>query len=419
MKKLFFTLLFLFFIYFSLQALFYFFGPGHSVNYTIDGFDIKEEYINKQKNESQAYSFAITDGATNNKFYLQVFSYFDNQTKVIKEIKSYKDDNFICIMPIFIDDKSLTDLMCAKSGIIHNYSEIREKNSEKAELSNFYNSLSKYLTKENLENKDVRNTITLYKNNMQPNYYFSLVSYKGFIYANPTNKYIYSKDIYVNDVYDNYLSAYVNKYFVTVNYDEQYGFTKVYIYDITNAKEEVITLSKSIEKNSYIQGVNKNSLYIFDRDNKIQYEIDTENKKVLEVGNTAIGTNIYRDGAFVRVSAYECANKDILFEEKEEMVGDYKLVASTSGSKTGYSYYAKKVSNEYEIYRVNNFNKDQYTYLFNTKYISKLIALNDYIYYMEDGYIKYYSDSTGIRTLAYNSELNFNQNIEYQIIYQK
>ena len=55
MKKLFFTLLFLFFIYFSLQALFYFFGPGHSTNYSINGFDVTEEYINNQKNETQAY----------------------------------------------------------------------------------------------------------------------------------------------------------------------------------------------------------------------------------------------------------------------------------------------------------------------------------------------------------------------------
>lgn len=414
MKKLFFTLLFLFLIYFGLQALFYFFGPGHSVTYSINNFEIKEEYINKQKNEIQAYVFTIKDEES--EFNFQIFKDYENQNKIIKEIKKYKKDNISCIMPIFIDDKVLTDLMCLRNNIVYNYQKLKGSNNE---LDEFYNSLSKYFEKENLENQDVRSTITLYKNNMQPNYYFSLASYKGFIYANSTNKVLYAKNIYTNDVYDNYLSEYVGKYYVTVNYDEQYGYTKVYLYDITTAKEEIITLSKNIERNSYIQGVYKNSLYIFDRSNKIQYEVDTEAKTVLEIGNTSTGVNIYKNGSFERVSAYDCANQEITFETSVLQTGDYQLIGSTNGNKTGYSYYAKKAGDEYEIYRANNAYKDKYTYLFNTKYISKLIIINEYIYYLEDGYIKYYSDSTGIRTLAYNSELNFNQNIEYQIIYQK
>ncbi len=420
MKKLFFTLLFLFLIYFSLQALFYFFGPGHTISYSVDGYEIKEEYVNKQKGENQVYNLTINDGT--NDFYLQIFKDFDNQTKIVKEIKNYRDNSISCIMPIFIDDKAATDLMCINDGIIYNASYLKENyphDDNKGNIDDIYNSLEKYLTKENLESQDVRNTITLYKNNMQPNYYFSLASYKGFIYANPTKKLLYANNIYTNDVYDNYLSAYVNKYFVTVNYDEQYGYTKIYAYDITNNEERVIRLSKNIEKNSYIQGVYKNSLYIFDRDNKVQYEIDVENKTALEVGNTATGAGIYKNGKMERVSAYECANRDIFFEDDEVIVGDYKLVASTKGTKTGYSYYAKQSGETYQIYRVNNSNKEQYMYLFDTKYTDKLIALNEYVYFLEDGYIKYYSDHTGIRTLAFNSELNFNQNIEYQIIYQK
>ena len=71
MKKLFLTLIFLFFIYFSLQALFYYFGPGHTVEYNVAGFEVKEVYINKQKEEKQTYNFTIE--ANENKFYLQIF----------------------------------------------------------------------------------------------------------------------------------------------------------------------------------------------------------------------------------------------------------------------------------------------------------------------------------------------------------
>ena len=427
MKKLFFTLIFLFFVYFALQALFYFFGPGHNVTYNIGNYEIKEEYINKKKDENQAYNFIITDTSdtTNNKFYLQILKNFENKSKIIKEIKSYKDKNIHCIIPIFTDDQALTDFVCLKDdGIIYNYRYLKETiahndNAGNTNIEYVYDSLSKYLTKEDLGSQDVRNNIILYKNNMQPNYYFSLASYKGLIYANPTKKSLYAKDIYARDVYDNYLSSYVDKYFITVNYDEQYGYSKIYIYDITNGEKKELSLSKNIEKNSYIQGIYQESLYIFDRDNKIQYKIDTQEQTILEVGNTNIGVTIYKNGNPERVSAYECATKDIVFEEEQKVNGDYIIVAKTKGKDTGYTYYAKNVGEENQVYRVNNFNKNQLTYLFNTKYINKIIVINEYIYFLEDGYIKYYSDLTGIRTLAYNSELNFNQNIEYQIIYQK
>ena len=415
MKKLFFTLLFLFFVYFSLQALFYFFGPGHNVNYEVNGFKIKEEYINKQKNENHVYNFTITND--NVTFYLQIFEDFDNESKIIKEIKSYSHNNVNCIMPIFDGDKSLTDLMCLKDEIVYNYRDSKNK-VEKEKVEEFYQSLSKYLKAENLNSKDVKNTITLYKNNLQPSYYFSVVSYKGFLYANSTNKTLNAKNIFANDVYDNYLTEYVNKYFVTVNYDEQYGYSKIYIYDITNGKEEVKTLAKNIERNSYIQGIYKDSLYIFDRSNKIQYEINTDSMSVLEVGNVSTGIKVYKDGKFERVSAHECANKDVLFSNPKVEVGDYELIGSTDGIKTGYKYYAKKVGEEFEIYRTNK-NSTQRTYLMNTKYLDKLLFINEYIYYVDDANIKYYSDHTGIRTLANNTELNFNQNIEYQIFYQE
>ena len=62
---------------------------------------------------------------------------------------------------------------------------------------------------------------------------------------------------------------------------------------------------------------------------------------------------------------------------------------------------------------------EQKKYLFSTKYIDKVITLNDYIFYLADYYIKYYSDKTDIRTLVENKELYFNQSLEYQIYYQK
>jgi len=169
MKKLFLTLVFLFLIYFGLQALFYYFGPGHTVEYVVNDFNIKEEYINKQKSELQSYNFTIEQN--NNKFYLQIFKEYENEKKVIKEIKKFETNNMLCIIPIFINNEVLTDLMCLKDNIIYNYADLANSNNE---LDEFYNSLNNYIPKENLDSQDSRNNIILYKNNFQPNYYLSI-----------------------------------------------------------------------------------------------------------------------------------------------------------------------------------------------------------------------------------------------------
>ena len=412
MKKLFLTLVFLFLIYFALQAVFYYFGPGHAVEYSISDFKIKEEYINNQKNEIQSYSFVISNNE--NTINLQVFKDYNNEQKIIKEIKSIQSNGMLCIMPIFINDESLTDLMCLKDGIIYNYASLKNSSSE---IDEFYDALDKYIAKENLESQDTRSNIVLYQSNMQPNSYLSIETYKGFVYANSTKKLLYSKNIFTSDVYDRYLSAYVNEFYVTVNYDEQYGYSKVYIYNIKTGDEKIITLASNIERNSYIQGIYEDSIYLFDRSNKKQYEINTATQNVLEIGNITKGVKVYQHGVFERVSAYECSNNDIFFENDGEDINDYHYLKSTIGNKTGYTYYYKNNGSTYRIYRVNNSNKEQFTYLFEIKQIDKLLAVNEYIFYIYGNYLKYYSDKTGIRTLAFNSELEFNQNINYQIIY--
>ncbi len=415
MKKLFFTLVFLFFVYFGIQTLFYFLGPGHDVDYEVSGYDIKEKYANHQKLEIQNYFFEITK---NEKvFNLQILEDFNRDEKIIEEIKEFNSDNLNCILPIFKEKKVLTDLLCLQNGIIYNYQELQGKNPS---LDAFYQEISQLISKENLADYDTKGSIVLYKDNIPNNYYLSFESYKGFIYANYFDKEMFSKNIFQKDVYDNYLSAYVGKYYVTVNYDEQYDYTNIYIYNIINPKEEKIVLTTSLDKNSYIEGVADKKLYIFDVDNKKQYEINPETLKILEVGNVTTGTKIYKNNKWERVSAYECAKEKILFdyENNDKNLDNYIYLAETGGTKSGYTYYYRKNNDEYMIFRTNK-QKLQYVYLFTTKYLNKIIPINEYVFFADDYYIKYYSDATGIRTLLSNTELYFNQNLEFQIFYSE
>ena len=178
-------------------------------------------------------------------------------------------------------------------------------------------------------------------------------------------------------------------------------------------------LTTPIEKNSYIQGKYEDSVYIFERTNKKQYEINTETKIVLEVGNADTGIKMLQNGEWDRISVYDCINDAVYFTEKTNNINEYKYLISNNGIKTGYSYYYKEEDGIYSVYRINNQNNKQFTYLFKTKSIDKVIAIDEYIFYLENNYIKYYSDFTGIRTLILNTELYFNQNIKYQIVNEK
>ena len=212
MKRLFFTLVFLFFVYFGIQTLFYFFGPGHDTKYEVNEYKIEEKYVNHQQEEIQNYFFEITKNDLT--FNIQIFEDFNSEDEIISEIKGYESSNINCILPIFKENKVLTDLICLEDGIIHNYKEIKGKNTS---LDAFYEANSELIPKENLGSTDTKGSIILYKNNIPDNHYLSFESYKGFVYANPFDKQMTSKNIFEKDVYDNYLSAYVNKYYVTVN----------------------------------------------------------------------------------------------------------------------------------------------------------------------------------------------------------
>lgn len=414
MKKLFFTLIFLFFIYFALQAAFYFFGPGHEVNYLVNGYSIKESYTNNKKNEIQNYFFEISKDQ--NKFYFQIFESFNNESKIITDIKFYNDNNYACILPIFKNEKVLTNLYCINDNVVYLYEYIKGKNPQ---LDAFYDTVSDLFIKENLSDVDTTSNITLYKNNMLPNHAVSFETYKGYVYATSKRKSLNAKNIFDNDIYDKYLSTYVDNNYVTVDYAEKYGYSNVYIYDILSGKEQKLIFTSNLEKDSYIQGVKDGSLYIFDRSNKKQYEINTRTNVILEVGNVDTGIKMYQHGKWERISAYECINDKVIFSNSQGEENGYFYLASVGGNNSGYTYYYKNEQDMYSIYRVNNQNKDQVTYLFKTKYLDKVIVSHEYVFYLDDAYLKYYSDKTNIRTLVSNSELRYNENLKYQIILEK
>ena len=209
-----------------------------------------------------------------------------------------------------------------------------------------------------------------------------------------------------------------NNYYVTADYDGQYRFNKIITVDLTNNKTKEINCGTEISFDSYIQGTYDNSIYIFDRSSKKQFEIDLKKGNVLEVGNQTSGILIYNAEGKTRINAGEAVTKDILFTTKvsdDLKMDGYTKIDSMGGKETGYYYLYQKVSNGYNVYRANIQNNSQLTYIFKTTDLGRIFYHNEYIYFIDGNTIKYYTDSSGVKSVIENRELSFNDSLIFGV----
>lgn len=108
--------------------------------------------------------------------------------------------------------------------------------------------------------------LTIFKENISDNYKYIIWDYKG-IYIISKNKQIYQK-ILNKDLYDNIMSTVVDKYFVLFDNTSVNGIETIYYYDLVKNKLKSFKLEDKISKDSYINGVFNNLIYITDKKEK-------------------------------------------------------------------------------------------------------------------------------------------------------
>lgn len=415
MKKIFGMLLILVFIYLGIQLGFRFFGNGHEYEYQVVtndiNFNVKEKFTNNTKNELDSYNFEISNGGY--VFYYQTLSNFNKKDHIIKNIYSYKNDKYNCILPVFENNKMLTDIMCLKDNKIYYYHDLMSEKSLEpfaTSLKDIGYDVEQWVDKTEPKNQ---NNITIYSNNIIDNHSIGLTNYKGVYIINPSvGKEIEDIELFQSDIYKRPLSLFFEKYYITANYNEQYRFTKISVVDLTNNKTKEINCETQLSFDSYIQGSHDNSIYIFDRSTKKQYEINLKTSKVLEIGNENSGIIIYNGTQKERINAGEATKKDILFTNVDASrveFKSYEKVDLVGGKETGYYYLYQKKDKYYEVYRANVLNPSQLTYIFTTTDLDRIVYQKNYIYFIYNDVIKYYSDNTGIKSVVKERELGFNK----------
>lgn len=398
MKKIIKLIFVLFATFVFLQLFIFIFKTGHEVIYKIKSDDfvleVKEQllddnYYLKIKVDDYSFSFKVS-----NKYY--------KQKKIVDDVLVTFNNEDLCIYPVL--EKDNLSVICSDKK--ENYSYEISKN----DLSSFISKLDDlgYDIKNWYDVNDNSNTKQLglaliYPDNVFFDTYIYVWKYDGF--------YTVSKDkaeqlkIFKNDTYVNDLGILVGKYYVIPDYDQKIEFDKFYIYDVTTNKVRALNLKKKIARDAYFNGIVNDKIYLFDKDNLLQYEINPKKRKIKEIGNKD-DDGLYFDKEWQKISIYDLRDKEMVF------VSDYsyleKIVDVTS---------LKYIYKNDEIYYYLDADDNCYSYnavteiktlLFNQGELSFITNALDDIYFVKDNTLYLYSSYFGTRKVLTYSELEFN-----------
>ena len=425
MRRLFNMLVVFFSIYLLIQLGFKYFGNGHEIEYQIETagkkFNVKEIFVTNTQNEKDSYYFDVS--VDDVLFSFQTYENFNKKEMIIKDFKYFENEHYKCLLPIFYQEKIVMDIMCLNNSIIYYYHNIKGNDSE---LDSFVNNIDAYnydldLWKNDVEKSEKTGPVTIYVNNVIKEHYFGINSYKGIYLYNHTYNNIREIELFSNDIYTRDLEVMVDNCYVVADYNSKYEFSNFIVVNLMNGNKSIIKSNKKISFDSYIQGVVDRSIYIYDRSNKKQYELDINSNNVLEVGNPDTGIKYYNNGKWEYLEINELSKEDVIFNYGQTSTDnlEYERIDTTNYSKTGYTFYYKKTNNGYNVYRAPNRNPEIKTHLFTVKNISNIKYFDDFIYFVDGNTVKYYNDKMGLKSLFKNDEFDFNSSLKYSIYIEK
>ena len=396
MKKVIKLLIGIFILVLIFELIAYIFKTHHDITYTLKDdnqtFKINEVYKNKK------YYFKITSKDLVYSF--EIHDVFHKKKEVITKIYSYQKDDLYCIYPM-VEKQENTNILCSKNNKSYAYT-----NYEK-ELTPFIETLKKqgynspsWQEKSNSSKKI--ETLSAYQNNIKEKTYIYIYKYNGFFSISKDS--LEQIKLFENDTYINHLGTNIDKYYLIPNYDQKYDYDELYVIDMTNNKVKKRNLKYKISKDSYINGVIDNELYIFDKDELKQYKISKKGKKIKEVGNKEDGA-LYYNLKFETKSVYDFRDEELKFKTIKDYISQVEKNTSINYlQKTEDTYYYQTKNNDVYYYNLNSKTK---VLLFNQK-ISDFALVKDTLYFISDDTLYSYNFQEGLKNLITYSELSFN-----------
>jgi len=298
-----------------LQLLFFVLKKEHEIEYSITNnqvtFQIKEIF---QKNR-----YVIQIVANDKTFFFDLPNNTHKQKKILKNILFQQEKEEMCIYPIF--EKTPGKIQCATDKQTYTAGKAK-MNLKKLKEEMKKNNIS--LTKPSTKTKKY-GPLEVFYENIQAKEYYYIWNYHGFYKI--TKDTISEKKLLENDQYYNDLGISVANKYLFFSSDEKHSYSFATVIDLVTEKEKVIKFKEPIAKDSYLQGVIENKVYLLDIDHLTQYAFDLEDGSYEIVGNKKKNAIDYVNGKPQRRNIYDFKNKKILFDltypleesEKEEI----------------------------------------------------------------------------------------------------
>ena len=299
MKKLY-TVIFIISILFIIFLIVILSPKNYVLNYVINDIKITEEY----QKDNHGYLYILNSEEIDYPIFLP--KKYTRKRKHITTIEKYEEKDGTCLIVNISGEKKS---ICSQKGNLidaNTTSSAMKKligyDSKKPEVQSTYQNISIY-------NKSNR---------------FLIWNYKGF-YSIPDLDEDLNK-FFNKDNYQNSLTYQSNNLLFFPDYDSEYFFTKLYVYDINKKTLKSIISDFEISYESFFLGVYKNKAYLVDKKNKFEYEIDLKKSKfnIISKENTCriLENNVWKNESLTKV-----INQEIKFSNKE--IYNYYLDNST------------------------------------------------------------------------------------------
>ncbi len=289
-KKLKRFLLFVIFLI-IIYLIIYLIPKNYEFKYSVDKYDVIEKYSKKDKN----YYIKINDNKSDYEFYQ--LSNYKHSRKIIKNIKKYESNDTICI--VINNDIISNNILCKKGDQYIDY-HLTEDVLPKKYFSN-YKELNKSYKEINIKYLD------------NHNYY--VWNYKGFFAINTEKN--DKIEVFKNDIYNISLNYQYKNYLLIVNYDENYNFKKFKLLNFKNNEISEIEYKEDIAYSARFLGAYKNSIYLLDEKNNVEYEINVKKKKVYKIASNKQNGKIYNNG-WKNISVEKINKSKISFEDNNK-----------------------------------------------------------------------------------------------------
>lgn len=323
-------------------------NKSYSLEYNINDYKINENYDSKK----ELYYYEITYNKIRYNFIYN--SKYLKEKKLIKDISSKEENDLTCL---YIESDFITSnpLCSNKEGIVYYEINRVEEDKEPKNINNyeFY--------------EDVDNVY--------------LWTYKNISYLKGGS--LEDINLFKKDIYDIPLATKINEYLIIPDYEQSYSFNKLYLINLNNNRLDTWKLKYDISFDSIILGTNKDSLFILDKKNEIEYELVPYKQKMRIVGTSSKQGIIYEYGESRKVTIKELINSNKTFKYSN----NYHYSVEEDGLYLTYldSSIKTKITNQ-EITSVISIQDDEIYYLvkdvlykFNLKDgVKKLIKYSDW-----------------------------------------